>query len=263
MIVIVALIGLTLGGIVNRLADRLPDGHPLSQAATCRACGRRCDLAGFLALPIIVWRRGRCPSCGEPLPLRPPAVELALMLLLPLLWLRQDDTLTFAFYALYAAILVLVIAVDMEHRLILNVVIYPAMGLAIVGSLFQSRPGLASALAGGITGFLFFAVIFMVGALLLRASGRGSAGPALGAGDVKLAAFVGLIAGWPGVMSALVIGVGLGGVAALATLIWQVVRRTYRPLASALPYGPYLAAGGLVLLLWGETVIRWWSRSGL
>ena len=263
MVVIIALVGLVLGSIVNRLADALPDRGPLSEASTCRACEHGYDFTGFLALPVFLWRRGRCPACDAPLPLRPPAVELALLIFLPILWLRHGATLTFAFFALYTAILVLITAVNLEHRRILNVVTYPAMGLALLGSLLQGRSVLVSSLVGGIIGFIFFIMIFVLGVVLLRATRRGSAGPALGMGDVKLAAFVGLIAGWPGVIPALVIGIALGGVAALATLIWQVGRRTYRPLTSAMPYGPYLAAGGLVLLLWGETVVHWWFRGNL
>jgi len=90
---------------------------------------------------------------------------------------------------------------------------------------------------------------------------RGGGGPALGAGDVKLAAFIGLVAGWPGVVPALILGILLGGLGALVTLIVQVARRTYKPLTSALPYGPFLAAGGLAMVLWGEAIILWWLRA--
>jgi leader peptidase (prepilin peptidase)/N-methyltransferase len=262
VILVLAFAGLLLGGVINRLADQLPHRDSLSQSKPCAACGRAADLGGFFALPSYILRRGRCPRCAARLPLRPVAVEFVMALLLPVLWLQDSRGILFLAESLYVAIFVLVAAVDFEHRRILNVVIYPSIALALIASLLRiGHHSRLEGVVGGTVGFIFFLLVFLLGEALLRVLGRTGGGPALGAGDVRLAAFIGLVAGWPGVVPALMLGIVLGGFAALAVLIVQLRRRTYRPLTSALPYGPFLAAGGLAVVLWGEAIVRWWLRA--
>lgn len=133
---------------------------------------------------------------------------------------------------LYAALLLTILVIDLEHRRVLNVLLYPAAPLVLLLSLAPGLPGPTSALAGGAAGFALFLALALIG--------RGS----LGAGDVKLAALIGLMAGYPAVWSALVLGVLLGGIAALVLL---ATRRATRK--STIAYAPYLAAGAL-LTLW-------------
>jgi len=130
-------------------------------------------------------------------------------------------------------VLVQVIFFDLEHRLILNRVIFPSMALALVVSLFNQPwwAGIATGLGAGAL-FLFLSI---AGQALLRAE-------VLGFGDVKLAAFMGLLLGWPGIVDAVFIGVAVGAVAAIGVAIWQ------RSLKATFAYGPYLAIGALVLL---------------
>ncbi|MCC7352456.1 MAG: prepilin peptidase [Anaerolineae bacterium] len=262
MIIILALIGLLVGGVVNRLADQLPQRRSLLKAGACASCGRPYDWGGFFAVAAFPLRRGRCPACAAPLPLRPILVEIALILLFPFLWQQNGWTLLFVAESLYASIFVLISAVDFEHRRILNVVIYPSTALALLASLLRiGHDTRLAGVVGGFVGFVFFFFVFLLGELLMRMLRRSSGGPALGAGDVKLAAFIGLVAGWPGVIPALILGILLGGLGALVVLVVQVTRRTYKPLTSALPYGPFLAAGGLAMVLWGEKIVRWWLRT--
>ena len=130
--------------------------------------------------------------------------------------------------------LVQVIFFDLEHRLILDRVIFPAMGLAVVVSILYGQPwwaGIATGLGAGVL-FLFLSI---AGSTLLRAE-------VLGFGDVKLAAFMGFLLGWPAIVDAVFIGVLVGALAAIAVGIW------HRSLKATFAYGPYLAIGALVLL---------------
>lgn len=135
--------------------------------------------------------------------------------------------------SIFVLVLVQVIFFDLEHRLILDRVIFPAMALAIVVSLFGHPwwSGLATGLGAGVL-FLFLS---LAGSFLLRAE-------VLGFGDVKLAAFMGFLLGWPAIVDACFIGVVVGAVAAIGVGIWQ------RSLKATFAYGPYLAIGALVML---------------
>ena len=133
----------------------------------------------------------------------------------------------------FILVLVQVIFFDLEHRLILDRVIFPATGVALIASLFNQPwwAGIATALAAG----LIFLVLSLAGSAILKAE-------VLGFGDVKLAAFMGLVLGWPFIVTALFYGVLLGAIAAVGVGIWK------RSMKATFAYGPYLAMGAVILL---------------
>lgn len=138
--------------------------------------------------------------------------------------------------AAFGAALVVLSSTDFERRIIPNRVVYPAIVAA--GALCWAWPDrsvascwLGFAVAGGVAlGF------FLVGRLL---------GGALGMGDVKLTALIGLLLGWPGAMYALFLGALLAGIPSLAMTVSGRGGRFFS-------YGPYLALGALVVLLWPD-----------
>ena len=140
---------------------------------------------------------------------------------------------TLAARSVFVVVLVQVIFFDLEHRLILDRVIFPAMVLAVLYSLLNQPwwAGIATGLGAGVL-FLFLSI---AGSTLLRAE-------VLGFGDVKLAAFMGFLLGWPAIVDAVFIGVVVGAVAAIGVGVWQ------RSLKATFAYGPYLAMGALVML---------------
>lgn len=146
--------------------------------------------------------------------------------------------------SVFALVLVQVIFFDFEHRLILDRVMFPSMALALLVSLSpligsnvhlwqqQWWVGPAMGLAAG----LLFLVLALAGAALFKAE-------ALGFGDVKLALFMGLLLGWPYTFTAIFYGVFLAGVVSIGVILWR------RSLKGTIAYGPYLAAGTLIVLL--------------
>jgi prepilin signal peptidase PulO-like enzyme (type II secretory pathway) len=135
--------------------------------------------------------------------------------------------------SVFALVLVQVIFFDFEHRLILDRVIFPAMALAVAASVFH-QPWWAG-LATGVVAGLVFAFLAMVGALIFKAE-------ALGFGDVKFAAFMGFLLGPLPTIQALFYGVVLAGLASIGYIIWK------RSMKGTIAYGPYLAAGTLIVL---------------
>jgi prepilin signal peptidase PulO-like enzyme (type II secretory pathway) len=136
----------------------------------------------------------------------------------------------------WVAVLVQIIFFDLEHRLILDRVLFPAMGLALAATILH-HPGQPwwLNLAFGAGAGLVFLVAAVLGSLVFRAD-------ALGFGDVKLALFIGLVAGLQ-TLVAIFVGVFVAGLAALAMMLlrWKSLRDTFA-------YGPYLAAGTLYAL---------------
>ena len=121
--------------------------------------------------------------------------------------------------------------IDFEHHRVLNIMLAPAAIVVAGLSLLPGAPQPLDMLLGGVVGFGVF--------LLLAIVGRG----ALGMGDVKLAGVVGMMVGYPGVLTALTIGAILGAVGALVLL---ASRRATRK--TAIAYAPYLAVGAMITL---------------
>jgi prepilin signal peptidase PulO-like enzyme (type II secretory pathway) len=138
--------------------------------------------------------------------------------------------------SLWVAVLVQVIFFDLEHRLVLDSVLLPGAVAALLLSLVTPNLGLLAAVLTGLVTGLVFAAIAEVGSLVFRAE-------AMGYGDVKLSAFLGLILGPRPTFGAVVLGVVLAGVVAVALLALRV-----RGLHDSISYGPFLAAGALAVL---------------
>ncbi len=151
-----------------------------------------------------------------------------------LAWWRFASPLAAAAVSLYSSVLLLVMVIDLETRLIPYALIYPAIAVALLGSLVDPRLTWKSALVGGATGFVLFYLV----AWLTRGG--------IGGGDVNLAAFVGCIAGFPGVFTGLAVGILVGGVVSLLLLASRRVPRN-----TFIPYGPFLCLGGWYAMMWG------------
>jgi leader peptidase (prepilin peptidase)/N-methyltransferase len=231
------LLGWLAGGAANWMADVLPmrGGSGVSGNGRVKLSvpwGALHDLT----LPWYLFRRGVCPHCGERRTSRAPLLEAGTILAFVLAWWRfRADPLHLGVVCLYAVFLLAVMVIDLEHRRVLNVMLAPAAGAALFVSLLPGAPDLLQALLGGALGFGVF--------LLLGLLSRG----AIGAGDIKLAGVIGLMVGYPSVVTALLVGVGLGGVVAAILLI---TRRAGRK--STMAYAPYLSAGAMIVLLLGR-----------
>ena len=143
----------------------------------------------------------------------------------------------FLIEALSVTVLAFIFAVDLEHRLILDSAVYPAVAaLLLIAGVFDHK-AFAAMLIGVIIYGSLFLLLYGLGYLLYRTE-------ALGLGDVKLAVLIGLLVGWPGILQALILG-GLFGAAISLLLLGMGVasRHTY------IPYGIFMATGAALALL--------------
>jgi leader peptidase (prepilin peptidase)/N-methyltransferase len=242
-----ALGGLITGGAVNALADQIAgDEEPPLRGAECSACHK--PLPARRLVPLAGWflLERRCPACGAPVSLRRPLVDLALLLAFPLLLAHVFTPpgpavlrpgLLFVVDALAMAVLALIFIVDLEHRLILDVVVYPTAAVLVLLALFTDHKALAAIGFGALVGGGLFLLFYGLGFLLYREE-------ALGFGDVKLAALIGMVVGWPGVISALVLCALVGAGIILGLLgLGRVSSRAY------IPFGTFLSLGAVLALL--------------
>ncbi|MEM6285170.1 MAG: prepilin peptidase, partial [Chloroflexota bacterium] len=171
------------------------------------------------------------------------------------------------------AMFVLIVVIDVEHRLILFAVIIPSTVVAFVDLLLTptpspdlvlqwwmapAEPTLVRGIRGGLLGFLSFLVFYMGGFLYQRVSAvlRGWAPDEVpfGYGDVMLAGLCGLILGWRPLILALFLTVFMGAIGAVLYIVMQKIRGRAGGMTAALPYGPYIVAGAVLMLLFDSWI---------
>ena len=209
-------------------------------------------LIGLCVSPVLNWLAEtvhRRHLASPAIPHRARWLAIVTALLFGLAGWRFGLTLRAGVSCFYIAVLVLVTATDLEHRLIPNRFILPAILFALAVGFIATWMTWKASLLGGAVGLVFFAVAYGLAAVVYP----GKIG--LGMGDVTLATFIGLAVGFPSAIVAVVLGVLMGG---LMSGLLLVTRRV--TLQSALPYGPYLVIGGLVALFWGQGILKWYLR---
>jgi len=232
---IYSLLGLLTGSLLNFTCDFLPlrrQGH-----ASLRPYLRQRGVQ----VAWLTWLR-RLFRRGGLLPVRGLAVEMATMSLFAMLWQHYGLSSRLLLATLYTCLFVVIFVIDVEHRLILNVITLSATVVALAASLVQPDPGIGNALLGGVVGFGLF--------YLLAIAYPG----AMGAGDVKLAGVIGLMTGYPNVIAALVMGVLVGG--GVAVVLLTVGNRDRR---SHIPYAPCMVTGAMLTLVYGGEIMRWYA----
>ena len=257
LIIIFALLGIAAGSFLNVCIDRLPTGRSLVYPPSqCDACRHRLSPLDLIPVFSYLWLRGRCRYCRATIPRRILWVELGSGALFFLAFWRFGLSAEFALAAFWSCVFLIIIFIDWERQLILNKVTYPAAIAALVllavdsilpgPGLFPHRifiPELSilSGVIGGAIGFTFFLLVFLIN-------------PAgMGMGDVKLAGLIGLVMGFPLVFVALLIGIFIGGLVAVALLLLRMKRRK-----DVIPYGAFLGIGPIAAMLWGNEIATWY-----
>jgi leader peptidase (prepilin peptidase)/N-methyltransferase len=250
IIVLFFILGMIIASFLNVCIDRLPARQSLvSPPSHCTACNRRLAAKDLIPIFSYLWLRGRCRYCGAAIPKRILWVELgtAVLFALACWWFGLSIELAIALF--YSCIFIVIMVIDWERGLILNRIVFPAIVAALLISIIFSIflpdieivPFIGRVAIGGGIGLVLFFLIVIVS--------RGG----MGWGDVKLAALIGLVTGFPLVFIALLIGVVLGGVVAALLLALKIKKRK-----QAIPFGPFLAIATIVTLLWGNGILDWY-----
>jgi leader peptidase (prepilin peptidase) / N-methyltransferase len=231
--------GAVLGSFLNVVIHRLPRGESLaSPGSRCPRCGA--PVKPYDNVPVISWLvlRGRCRHCGAPISARYPIVELLTALVFAaVVAVRGFDNDLFLELPFVAALIALA-GIDLDHRLLPNKIVYPMAAYGVVATLLVEREDLVEHLIAGAGAFAF-----LLAALLAYPRG-------MGMGDVKLAGAMGLYLGLS-VIPALLTAFLTGSVVGLAI----IAREGASARKKAVPFGVFLAIGGIVGVLVGPDLV--------
>lgn len=239
-----------VGSFLNVVIHRVPKRESIvSPRSRCPGCGT--ELRNRDNIPVLSWLvlRGRCRTCAAPISVRYPLVEMVTALLFGAVALRLGLDWSLPAFLVFTAGLVALSAIDLDTFLLPKRVVYPVLGagaaLLVVAAVASHDTGrLVDAVIGSAAAFGALFVIHFIS-------------PAgLGFGDVRLAALLGLFLGWLGlaqVFVGLFLGFAVASVVGLVLLATKVRSRKDR-----IPFGPFLAAGSMLAVWFGQPLVRLW-----
>jgi leader peptidase (prepilin peptidase)/N-methyltransferase len=254
----VAAFGLLGGSVVNWLADALPATRRPTRPR-CAHCGAPRQRRAWSGVVEAFFAAGRCAYCGGKRGSRAWIIELTGLAFAVFLYRRDGDPVVFIPGLLVGLLFLLIAVIDLEHRLILQVVVFPSAALVVLASFFQPARGPAKTLSGGLAGLIILWAMYLLGIAFSRWIARRRGSPldevAFGFGDVMLGGLIGLIVGWPGVIIAVITGVLVAGVFSIAYVGWMLLRGKYSAFAP-IPYGPFLLVGAALVYYGGRTALE-------
>ena len=244
--VIAGVFGAVFGSFFNVVAYRLPRGESLSKPPSrCPEC--ETPIKPYDNIPIFGWLllRGRCRNCGEPISVRYPIVEALTAALAVAIVLARHETVARALGLAMLAALVPLSLIDLDTQKLPNKITAPAAVAAVVIGLIFHPSGVPEQLIAGAAAAGFLLVFAL-------AYPRG-----LGMGDVKLAGVLGLFLGRD-VAVALAAGIISAAVLGAAVIARKGVAKGRK---TAIPFGPFLAFGGVIGILAGPQIVHWYLHS--
>ncbi len=258
VITALALAGLVVGSFLNVCIYRMPLGKSIvTPRSACPSCAT--PISALDNIPVLSYLilRGRCRKCGVHISMRYPLVEALNAALFVLIYLRTGMGWHLPVYLAFASAMVVVTFIDLDHQIIPDEITVPGVIIAFLAGAFilpdpfdrMALLGWKHSLIGAATGFGLFYFVAWAGSLIFKQD-------AMGGGDIKLMALVGALTGWRGVLLTTFIGSLTGSIIGISVM----KARKHGP-RMVLPFGPFLALGALVSILWGGELLRlWWPE---
>ena len=239
--------GLCIGSFLNVCIYRLPASksivHPRSM---CSNCGTL--ITAYDNIPVLsyLWLKGRCRHCQIKISIRYPMVELLGGLFALGTYLKFGLTLEALIYYLFFAALLIVTFIDIDHRIIPNVITLPGIPICFAASFALPTITYKEALLGILIGGGSLLLVAWVYSLITKKEG-------MGGGDIKLLAMMGAIVGWQGVFFTIFLASLVGTLAGLAAML-----QSRKGMKLAVPFGPFLSIGSITYIFFGTPLIAWY-----
>jgi leader peptidase (prepilin peptidase)/N-methyltransferase len=264
-------LGLCIGSFLNVVIHRLPKmmerewreqcaelaGKPAAPAAegrynllvprsACPACGHR--ITALQNIPILSWLalRGKCAACGARIAARYPLVELAAALIGAYAAWRYGPTLAALGAAAFGWALLSLALIDLDTLLLPDDITLPLLWAGLLVNFSGTFVPLGTAVIGAVAGYLALWLVYWAFKLVTGKEGMGH-------GDFKLLAAIGAWLGWQKLPLVILLASVVGAAVGIALMVFARHARE-----KPIPFGPYLAAAGLIALFWGEHITRRW-----
>lgn len=240
----VFILGLFIGSFLNVCVWRIPRKESIvTPPSHCPHCGKR--LQPWDLIPVISYLlcAGKCRYCGQRISLQYLVMEVLTGLLFLLTYWQFGVGGEGYLMLLWVSALIVISGIDAKHRIIPDVITIPGMIVGLVAAIFSVHISLLDAVYGLLVGGGLFFLIAVIT--------RGG----MGGGDLKLMAFIGSFLGFKYALLTIFFGSAIGSIFGLTLILTKKAG-----LKSAIPYGPFLAAGGFIAALYGNEIIQWYVQ---
>ncbi|RMD71447.1 MAG: prepilin peptidase [Gammaproteobacteria bacterium] len=264
-----ALLGLVVGSFLNVVIHRLPImlerrwrrecatflGQEVEEGARldllyppshCPHCGHRIKAGENIPLLSYLLLRGRCSACRAPISPRYPLVEFLTAALSVLVVWRFGPSLQAAFALPLVWALIALSFIDLDRQILPDEITLPVLWAGLLASLIPVFADPESSILGAAAGYLLLWGVYQAFRLLTGKEG-------MGYGDFKLLALLGAWLGWQALPLIILIASLAGSLVGIALILLKGHHRD-----TPIPFGPFLALGGFIALLWGQEIMRFW-----
>ncbi len=241
------LMGLCIGSFLNVCIYRLPESksivHPRSM---CPNCDTLIPFYDNIPLFSYLWLKGQCRRCKVKISMRYPMVELLGGLVALGTYLRFGLTIETLIYYVFIAALLVVTFIDLDHRIIPDVITLPGIPICFAASFALPAITYKDALLGILVGGGSLFLVAWVYTILTKKEG-------MGGGDIKLLAMMGAIVGWQGVLFTIFVASLVGTLAGFAVML-----QSRKGMKLAVPFGPFLSIGSITYIFFGTELVTWY-----
>jgi len=245
--VLAFIFGACIGSFLNVCIYRIPAAvsivHPGSSCPHCKTM-----ISFYDNIPIVSYLvlMGKCRHCKAPIALRYPFVEFLTGILALACMVAFGPTMHGVLNFFFIATLIVVTFIDLDHRIIPDVITLPGIPVFFLFSFAIPTISWLDSIIGILVGG---GCLFSVAWIYHAITGRDG----MGGGDIKLLAMMGAVMGWKGILFTIFAASAVGTVVGLATMI-----KSSKGMRLAIPFGPFLALGGILYLFFGTAIIRWY-----
>ncbi|NLD50424.1 MAG: prepilin peptidase [Clostridiaceae bacterium] len=256
-----ALVGLIIGSFLNVCIYRIPREESIVRPPShCPNCGNRLTFIDLVPVFSFLFLRGKCRHCSAKISPRYAMVELLTSLIFVLLLYKYKLTVDFFAAAYLMSILIAIFFIDLEHMIIPDGLVLAGLvgGIPlVVYNLFRpieiyGDRNWWTPLVGMLSGFVVLLFIGLVGLLIYKTD------EAMGGGDIKLFAPLGLFLGWKLIIVAFLLSVFSAAIVSVILIITKVKSRK-----STVPFGPFIVIGTFITYLYGWEILEWYLRSSI
>ncbi len=239
--------GAIIGSFLNVCIFRLPKEKSIVWPGSyCPHCKNPIKFYDNIPLVSYILLKGCCRHCYTAISFQYPLVEGITALASLILFMKFGLSLSYFFYFLFVAALIVITVIDLYHQIIPDVISLPGIGVGLIASLMIPQITLFSSLMGTLLGGGSLFLVATIYQWLFKREG-------MGGGDVKLLAMIGAFLGWKAVILTILLSSLVGSITGIIVMILKGKDFKY-----AIPFGPFLSFGAVVSLFYGENIIRWY-----
>jgi leader peptidase (prepilin peptidase)/N-methyltransferase len=251
LLILIFSLGCCVGSFLNVCIFRLPQNVSIVfPRSFCPHCQKPIKAYDNLPLLSYLFLKGKCRHCQGEISWRYPFIEALTGGLALALYAKFGLTLSFLPYFAFSAAMIVITFIDLDHRIIPDVITLPGIGIGFLLSFLLPSPSAMESLIGLVAGGGSLYAVALAYERITKREG-------MGGGDVKLLAMIGAWLGWKAILFTLFFASLSGSIIGGGAMLAQKQGRHY-----AIPFGPFLAFSALAYIFFGPQLIDWYLSKG-